>query len=102
MPPWELLLFPIGDSIRGPWVTATGVHINSVKGMVIDSVKFCEYTQNTFHTVIWVLYCTSMTPATWYIQYHLLQLLQRKKQISHAILKLKYLPISFLLQSEKI
>ena len=70
--------------------------------MVIDSVEFCEYTQNTFHTVIWVLYCTSMIPATWLIQYHLLELLQRKKQISHAILKLRYLPISFLLQSQKI
>lgn len=57
MPPRELLLFPIS-----PWVTAIGVHISAIKGMVIDSVEFCEYTQNTFHTVIWVLYCSSIIP----------------------------------------
>lgn len=46
--------FPSVDSIRGPWVIAAGVHINSGKGMVIDSVESCANTQNTFHTVIWV------------------------------------------------
>ncbi|KAL6068985.1 hypothetical protein STEG23_032101 [Scotinomys teguina] len=33
--------------------------------MVIDSVESCEHTQNTFHTVIWVLHGTSMIPTTW-------------------------------------
>lgn len=69
--------------------------MNSVKGTVIDSVEFCEYTQNTFHTVIG--FVVPFYGSQLHGQSNILcaNCYGEKSQIFQAIFQLQRLPISF-------